>query len=256
VSRQFTRDFLVDVEEGKIDGISVIHKFGRNDSVPNGSFEFINQLGMTAWPLSAPTPVRIKAGGDAADVVLGDGAREVIVEGIDSNFNEVQDSIITAGASASSATASSFWRIHRAWVSRAGTYGEANTAAVIIENSAGGTDLIRISTEEGQSQFGGWTVPIGKTAHLLSAVINVDGMKAADIRMFVREEIDNTVAPLRAKRIMLYFDGVLGALNYETRSPAKDIPEKSDIWWEAQGSGANTEVSVDFELLVVNNVDD
>ena len=144
-----TADFLLEVQRGNVSGFSMLHKFGRNDGVPNGSWEFINLLGFTAWPLSAATTVRVKLG-NANDTADGTGAREITVKGIDSNFNEITEAIATAGTSASSNTSASFWRIHRAWVSACGTYGAANTAAVVIENGAGGTDLIQIATE---SQF-------------------------------------------------------------------------------------------------------
>lgn len=245
-------DFLIEVQKGNVPGHAIKHKFGRNDAVPNASFEFVNLLQFTAWPLSAATTVRVKAG-DAADDAAGNGAREITVEGIDSNFNEIPEAIATAGASASANTSASFWRIHRAWVSAAGTYGAANTAAVVIENSAGGTDLIKINIEEGQTQFAAWTVPAGKTAYLLAAIIHVDASKAADLAFYMRSDIDDTTAPLKSKRLILYIDGIVGGHTHKPRSPSEGFPEKTDLWWEAEGSGAQTEVSVDFELLVVDD---
>lgn len=248
-----TEAFLIEVQKGNVPGHSLVHKFGRNDGVPNATWEFVTLLGHTVWPLSAATTVRIKAGGDGADTAAGAGATEVTVQGIDDNFNEVTEVIATAGASASSATSTSFWRVHRAWVSGVGTYGAANTAAVIIENSAGGTDLIEIEVEEGQTQFAGWTVPIGKTAYLLSAFVTVDGVKAADVKYQTRGSIDVTVAPMKSVRLKKFWDGVLGELFFSPKSPSDEIVAKSDIWFEARGSGGTTEVSVDFELLVVDD---
>lgn len=246
------RDFLIEVQKGNVSGHSLKHKFGRNDAVANNVWSFVNQLAFTAWPLSAATTVRVKAG-DAADTAAGNGAREITIEGIDSNFDEISEAVATAGTSASSNTSASFWRIHRAWVSQAGVYGAANTAAVVIENSGAGTDLIQISIEEGQTQFGGWTVPLGKTAYLLSFHAEVDAGKAADIRLFTRRDIDDTTAPLGSKRILLYMDGVLGQESFEPRSPLLGLSEKTDVWAEARGAGAQTEVSVDFEFLVVDD---
>ena len=252
MSRAFTRDFLLEVEKGNVAGHTLIRKFGRNDGVPNNSWEFVNELGFTAWPLSAATTVRVKAG-DAADTAGGNGAREITVEGIDSNFNEITEAIATAGASASSVTSASFWRIHRAWVSACGTYGAANTAAVVIENGAGGTDLIGIAVEEGQSQFGGYTIPIGKTGYLLSMHIHVDTKKIANIRVFTRDDIDDTTAPMKSKRIKLYFDGLADNFRYSPQGPEIKILQKSDVWVEAYGDAAVAEVSVNFEILLVDN---
>ena len=219
MSRSFTSDFFIDVAKGNVAGHSLVHKFGRNDGVPNGTWEFVNQLGFTAWPLSAATTVRIKAGGGADDDVGGIGATEITVQGIDSSFNETSETIATGGEFASLATTTSFWRVHRAWVSAVGTYGGANDNDVVIENSAGGTDLLQITTGEGQTQFAGWTTPVGKQAYLLSVFATADGLKSADVRMFVRKEIDVTSAPMESKRLKLYWDGVLGlssTLNFAT----------------------------------------
>lgn len=247
------RDFLIEVQKGNVAGHSMVHKFGRNDTVPNGSWEFVNLLGFTVWPLSAVTTVRIKAGGDAADTAGGNGAREVTVQGIDNNGNEVSEAIATAGAAASAVTTATFWRIHRAWVSSVGVYGAANTAAVTIENGAGGTDLIQIAIEEGQTQFAGFTIPTGKTGYLLSLYLTVDASKAADFRVFTRDDITDTVAPMKAKTIRLYFDGMLGNVFYRPSGPEFVVNALADIWVEAEGGGAATEVSADFELLLVDD---
>jgi hypothetical protein len=247
------QDYLIEVQRGNVPGESMVHKFGRNDAVPNGSWAFVNLLGFTAWPLSAATTVRVKAGGNAADTAAGAGAREVTVQGINASLAESSETIATAGASASAATSTSFWRVHRAWVSSAGTYGAANTAAIDIENSGGGTDLIQIATEEGQSQFAGWTVPTGKTAYLLHINVTVDALKPSDIRLFTRANMNDTSAPVSAKRLKLYFDGVSGNMDYHPVGPELVIPELTDIWFEAEGDGALTEVAVDFELLVIDD---
>jgi hypothetical protein len=222
--------------------------------VPDGSWEFINLLGFTGWPLSAATTVRIKAGGNAADDAAGAGAREITVQGIDDSFNEVTETIATAGASASSNTTTLFWRVHRAWVSAVGTYGVANTAAIDIENSGGGTDLIRIGADEGQTLFTGWTVPIGKTAYLLSTDAYVNTTTSVRIRLLTRANIDDTSAPMSSKRIRAVFNGANGkAVIYVPRAPVISIAAKSDVWLEAQGVGATASVTSNFELLVVDD---
>ena len=247
-------DYLVEVQRGNVTGASMVHKFGRNISVSNGSWEFINLLGFTAWPLSAATTVRIKANGSGGnDTAAGSGAREVTVQGIDDSLNEVTETITTNGILASTATTALFWRVHRAWVSSAGTYGSANAANMTIENSGGGTNLILIAAGEGQTQFAGWTVPIGKSAYLLSVTITVDSNKSANVRVMTRANINDTTAPMASKRLKLYFDGVVGHLSYKPRGPELMIPALSDIWVEGWGDGAVSQISADFELLVIDD---
>lgn len=245
------QDFYTQVALGNVPGHSLVHKFGRNAAVPNGTWAFVTTVGQTAHALSAATAVRIKAGGDVADTAAGAGAREVMVQGIDENLAEIAIAITTAGASASAATVETFWRAHRAWVSAVGTYGAGNTDDIVIENATGGTDIITISADEGQTQDSIWTVPEGSTAYLIGMDITVDAGKAADIRLFTRADMDDTTAPMPSKRLRKFFDGVLGHLPYHPRSPSQLVAGPADVWVEARGAGAGTEVSADFELLVV-----
>lgn len=244
---------LIDVQEGHVPGYSVVHKFGRNDAVPSGSWEFVNLLRFTGWPLSAATTVRVKAGGNVNDdATAGTGAREVTVQGIDDSFNEVSETLATAGVSASLATTTLFWRVHRVWVSACGTYGGSNIGNILIENSGGGTDLIKIATGDGQTHFGGWTVPVGKTAYLLSMYALVDTNKSARIHVYTREDIDVVAAPTQAKRVRMDF-AVTSVATFQPASPSVVIPEKTDFWIEALGDGTIVAVTFDFELLVVDN---
>lgn len=246
-------NYLIEVSRGNISGHSYVHKFGRNDAVPNGSWAFINLLGSANGLLSAATAVRIKAGGNANDASAGSGAREITVQGITTGGTEQSVTIATAGTSASAATSITFWRVHRAWVSAAGTYGGANTSDITIENSAGGTDLIKIGSSEGQTQYAGYTIPSGKTGYLLSVHVTVDSNKRANIRIFTRDNITDTSAPVSAKRLKLFWDGLTESFRYSPKGPELSINALSDIWVEAYGDGAASEVSADFELLLVDN---
>ena len=248
-----TTDFYLEVSKGNIFGHSLVHKFGRNDSVPNGSWAFITLLGQTAWPLSAATTVRIKAGGNVADTAAGAGAREITVQGIvATTFAEESEILVPAGVSASTATLKSFWRIHRKWVSSCGTYGGANVGPILLENGAGGTDIITLAADEGQTQDALFTIPAGKTGYLVSVHVTVDSNKPTDLRCFVRNNMDDTTPPVSSKRLKLYWDGITNSLDYRPFSPELQISEKSDIWFEGKGA-AVSEVSVDFELLLVDN---
>ncbi|HUU46131.1 MAG TPA: hypothetical protein VM118_10405 [Acidobacteriota bacterium] len=250
-----SQDYFVNIQRSQVPNTTLIHKFGRNDSVPNGTWAFVNQLGFTAWPLSAVTTVRVKAGGNAADASGGAGAREVIVQGIDESLNEVQEAITmnADGTLASSATTITFFRVHRAWVSQVGTYDVANTGNIVIENSAGGTDLIQITAGEGQSQFGGYTIPTGFTGYMTQLFLTADANKATDFRLFVRNQFNDTSAPMNGRRIKLYFDGVVGALDYRPPGPGLVIDHESDVWVEAKGPVGGAEVSCMFELMLEAN---
>lgn len=248
----FTPDFLIEVQKGNIAGHSIVHKYGRNGAVPNGSWAFVGVLGAVNH-LSTPTTVRIKAGGNAADVAGGAGCREITVQGIDSTLAEISETIVTAGASASSATTASFWRVHRVKDPIVGTYGAANTGDIVIENSGGGTDLVMVAADEGQSQYAGFTIPTGKTGYIQTITITVNASKPANIRMFYRSNITDTTAPMTGKALKLNLDGIDGVFNFRPASPLSPIPALTDIWFEAYGNGNASAVSVDFEILLVDD---
>jgi hypothetical protein len=249
------RDFLIEVRKGSVSGHSMVHKFGRNDGVPNGSWELISlQPFDPANFRQSAVAMRVKAGGNAADTAAGAGAREVTIEGIDSTFAELSEAVATAGAGASAATSATFWRVYRAWVSAAGTYTAANTAAIVIEDSGGAQDYLTIGAEEGQTQYAGYTIPTGKTGYLLSVHVTVDSNKTSNVRCFTRENIDDIAAPMDARRLKLFWDGIQSpGFIYRPYGPELSLAAKSDIWFEAYGDGAVSQVSCNFELLLVDD---
>ena len=250
-SRPTYPNWGLEVQKGNVPGQSIVHKYGRNDAIPNGSWAHVNLLGGALWQRTAAGTVRVKAG-HASDTAGGGGAQAITIIGIDDNLVEVSESVATAGASASSATTALFWRVYRAYITpaSAGAYSAANTGVVVIEDSGGSNDLISIGVEEGQSQFAAYTVPTGKSAYLQSAFITVDAGKAANIRLFTRANFNDVTTPFEPNRQRLHFDGVLGAVSFKPDTPLGAYPALTDIWWEAYGGGAASQVSVDFELLV------
>jgi hypothetical protein len=125
---------------------------------------------------------------------------------------------------------------------------------VVIENGSGGTDLISIGiVDEGQSQYAAYAVPSGKTGFLVTAHVTTDGIRPADIRCFTRANLNNAGAPpFEPKLRQLYWDGITGEFLYNPKSPDFSIAGPGDIWFEAQ-AGASTEVSIDFEILLVDD---
>lgn len=230
---------------------SAVHKFGANPDVSASSTEYVTYSGTINW-LQAATTVRVKAG-NTNDSSGGTGAQKVMVEGLDSNWVEASEELTTNGTSAGSAGSVSFIRIYRAYVTDVGTYGGANAADVVIENSAGGTDLLTIGSGLGQSETSEYTVPAGKTAYLTRFDIEVNGSKAATVNFFQRPNADDVTTPFSGKRLIHSTPDLTGAEDL-TFDSYQSFPAKTDLWWEATtGSGANTSVSCDYDLVLVND---
>lgn len=250
------RDFYTEVQLGNIEGYSIIHKFGRNPSVANGVWEVVSLLGGSGVLQSSGSSVRIKAGGNAADTAVGAGARAITIVGLDDTLREVSETITTSGANVSLPTTGNFWRVYRAYVAdnSAGTYLLTNFGDITLEKSDGSGDIIKISEGEGQTQHGSYSIPYGKTGYLLSVHLTTDSNKPADFRLFTHANLNNVSPPVDPRRLKLYWDGILGHIDgYIPKSPGLILPSLTDIWIEAEGSGGSTEVSVDFEILLVDN---
>jgi len=249
-------DFFTEVQKDNVKSHRIEHKFGRNPSVPNGSFAVVSTIGGTPAFLEAPDTVRIKIGGDADDDDGGVGAQMVTVQGLDSNFDEVTEDIVTNGVDVSASTTQSFWRIYRAFVTDgcAGTYGGSNAGDITIEDTSASMDLIKILADEGKTQHGMWASARNTTSYLMGVIVTADSGKAADIRFFIRSQFDDVTGPSYAPvRLQLYWDGILGAFGFSPQGPSVAIPEKSDVWFEAQSGAGGSEVSIDFGILIVDD---
>jgi hypothetical protein len=235
---------------------SGVHKFGTNPAVGANSTEDIWFGGgaYTGW-LTTADEVRVKAGGDSDDAAAGTGAQKVVVEGLDENWAIASEELTmnANGTLASASSSTTFIRVYRAYISDVGTYGGANTGDVIIETDTSTSVVASIAADKGQSQLSMYTVPAGKTAYLTSFESTVDAAKAADVEMFQRQNADDATTPFTGKRLVSGFLQLIGP-DTRTFTHYPSFPAKTDIWAQATtGSGAAPAVSVDYDLILVDN---
>lgn len=240
---------------GDVEGWSVVHKFGHNQAVGT-TYAPITYGSLYPTPqVSAATALRVKAG-NAADTADGAGARKVMLYGIDETGAEVSEELTTAGASASSPTSATFLRLFRAFVSESGTYASASAgshaAAITIENAAGTEDWATIALEgfpRGQSYIGAYTVPLGKTAYLMSAHASTDSTKVTDLILFFRPNILQTSAPYSAMRAQRDVHvGPRGFADILLDAPMGPYAALTDIGFMGKVDSGTAEVDVNFEI--------
>jgi len=242
------------VQRGLSPNVSITHKFGFNlDSAQNVWEGVLSLSGAFTW-LTVATAVRIKAGGNAADAAAGAGMRTCTVQGLDATGAETEEDITcnANGTLASAATTQTFIRVFRIFAKTVGAYTAANTGDVVIENAAGGTDLIQIPAGYGQSQYCGYTIPLGTTGYLTGATVEADATKATDFRLFTRADILTVAAPFTPARCRYYWDGVRGSEPAPTTSPILVLPALTDIWIEAKAPAGGSEVAADMEIYKVD----
>ena len=258
-SPYYPQHFGCDVAAGILPGNTIVHKFGTNLSVGT-SFVPVSIGGVYPTPqVSGATTLRVKAGGNANDDAAGSGAREITIEGIDATGALISESVATAGASASSATSASFLRVFRAYVSASGTYATAtagsHSAAITIENGAGGTDWCTIDATgfpKSQSEIGVYTVPLGYTGYIWSADIFTDSSKTTDVLLFKRDSILETSAPYEGMRVQYEVSLKGGQSHIEWDNPLK-FDALTDVGFMAKVDTGTAKVVTEFELMLVEN---
>lgn len=252
----------LDTARGLSTGLSTIAKFGRNSAVGT-SYVPVAMGALYSTPQSASaTTLRIKAGGNANDTAAGTGARSVTLVGLDENFAEVTETIATAGASASTATTATFTRLFRVFVASSGTYATSSagshSAAITIENGAGGTDWALIDAVDfpkSQSEIGAYSVADGQTAYVFLNNITVDSGKTVDAIFFYRANADETAAPYSTMRAQSVLTGITGGTTKLAgqANPLGPYVGPCDIGWLAKVSTGTGGVSVEFDIYLVSN---
>lgn len=234
-----------------------IHKFGRNPDVGNNTWEDVHGPGGTyPWPTAAGLiTIRSSTGGDTS---TGAGARSVTIAGLSTSWEDLQETLLTNGTALRTST-NKFIRVNRAYVNTAGTYSQllsgGNLGTISIRTTTSSLlAQIGISTGTGtvglgQTQMTHYTVPAGWTAYVRDIQISAKASKSVDVIFLQRQNADDTTAPLSAKRLIDYYDGLNTFVQFDHGpTPLGPFPEKTDLWWAAKGDGVSSAVSVNYGI--------
>ena len=141
----------------------------------------------------------------------------------------------------------------RAYVTDVGTYGAANTGAIVIENTSSAQVLANIGAGLGQTQLSMYTVPAGWTAYLKRLSFDVSSSQSAEVRLWQRQDADDVATPFTGKRLVHRINDLNGHHTYIFDSPPS-FPAKTDIWAESKSSGGSgSEVEVQYDLLLTRD---
>jgi hypothetical protein len=236
----------INIARGLIRGASVVHKFGRNPNI-GGAPETIWMHGGTYTYLTSVSTVYV-SGADAQDSAAGTGARTVTVQGLDADYNEIEETLTVDGA----VSTKSFLRVYRAFVASAGTL-QTNKGAVLVSTGAsgGGTvlaDIGIIGTGTtfglGQTQLALYTIPAGKTGYLTNWNVGIGSYNdTATATLYTRETGNGLI--FRTRDIM----DIPGGLHQRTYTVPFALPEKTDIEIRAIATTGTT-VSSAFDIIL------
>ena len=245
----FLNESYFNIARGKINKATNIHKFGRNPNV-GGAPETIWEQGGVYTYLTVASTVYV-SGADAQDSAAGTGARTVTVQGLDTDYNAIEETLTVDGA----VSTKSFLRVFRAFVASAGSL-QTNKGDVLVSTGAsgGGTVLAKIATigtgtvyGQGQTNLALYTIPAGKKGYLTNWNIGVGAYNDSVTANLYTRDFGNGLI-LRTRDVM----DVPGGLHQRIYQVPFALPEKTDIEVRAIAS-AGTNISSTFDIILIDN---
>lgn len=239
--------FELQVARGQIQGHRSVVVFGFNPDVDTSQ--------VSVWPL--PSLITFPSDAlqmtvsstSANDTSAGTGARTVVVQGLDANYNEVSETVTLNGQTAVTMT-TSMLRINYAYVATAGSGNGAagdiyiGTGTVTAGVPATAYDIIKF--DYNTTITGSFTIPAGYTAYVSQGLFSsgqAGGSNQVQGRLLTRgaDNIRRTAAVTSINN---------GVADYVFEYPIV-IPEKTTVEATAIGSSNNNACTSMFILVLV-----
>ena len=229
--------FELQVSRGQVAWHKTLFKYGYNPLIINVNETIWDGGGIYAYPASALAMTVTSAGGATDEDV------QVMVIGLDADWNEVQQEVTLDGTGAATTT-QTFRRVFRAYVSGS----QAPTGNITIAN--GGTTYAQITLGENQTLMAVYTVPAGHTFYLTNGTATHGTGTSGGVFMTVRFMVRNFGGVFRtATKIDIVESEVLFPFTFPLR-----LPEKTDLEVRAIcNKNQNNAVSATFEGVLVDS---
>lgn len=239
------------ISAGDVTGYAAIHKFGRNPNVGNAPETIWMYGGKYQYLAFGAASTLYAYSANSEDSAAGDGARTITIQGLDNDFNEIEETVTVGGA----ATTLEFLRVYRAFVATAGST-NTNEGDVLISTASGGggtvlADIGTIGTGTtfglGQTQLALYTIPAGKAGYLTTWNVGLAPANNKATVILKSREL-NGDGPFRTKDIV----DIVGGYHTQNYSIPLCFPAKTDIEVLASGDTSSI-ISSSFDIILVNN---
>ena len=246
-------NFYTEVAKGNVPQHSAINKFGHNDSVVITGEDIWSGGGTYGFYPSSAQSMEIVSD-NVNDTSAGTGARTVQVFGLDSNWDEIDETVTLNGTTAVSLV-NNYIRVYRSIVLTAGS-NETNLGNISVQISGGGTVGAYIAADDGQTQQAVYTIPNGKTGYFLKWYVGFDDNdKNGEAAGFKWRSRPNNISNGAWQT-----KGQISCVNigsswwqYEYTVPETKLLEKTDIRVECFETTATVGVVGGFDILLVDN---
>lgn len=245
-------DFTSEVALGRRQGWSLWNKFGFNEAVSN-SDEVIASWGGTFQYLTAGETISIVST-STADTLLGTGAQQLIIYGVDSNWDDVIE-VIDMDGTTPVVTTSSWIGINRMSIYAAGT-GLKNAGAITVTASSSGYTMGQMPVGLGTSQQSVFYVARNKQALATWLYFNAlkdsgGGNPEITFKGFVYSDVSGAEYEVYRDALDTQVDN---RINLNPSEPFV-IGEKSILWFTANSSTGTSVVRSRVSLKLVRDVD-
>ena len=250
-----TEPFYLQIARGQISFHKSIFKFGNNTSVGNTLETVWAEGGLYSY-LTSASVLKVSSS-STADTSAGTGARTVQLFGLDTNYNEINETVTLNGQTEVNTT-KEYLRINRMVVRSAGTGGAnagviyAGTGTVTTGVPANVYASVNGVTGANQSLMALWTVPAGYTAYILQYDISngTTSNTPAVCKMVLAIRPYGEVFQSKDVKSL-----TTGMHVEETFSIPLKVEEKSDIEVRALSSSGSVsfDISAAFEIIYIRN---
>ena len=231
-------EFDLNVSRGKVRGASTIHKFGATPSQSINTTASVWDKGDTLYPWSAFDTAGVLV---VAAVNASDNGKTLTVEGLDENFNLASEDF-TLSSSGTVTGTQTFKRVYRGFLTDGTNVGQINV-------SRGGTQVLRIIADAGQTLMAVYTVPAGYTGYLYQGIASAQSGADATGFMYARY---NTIGTTFRVAHTFEVSGNGGPYNYKFSFP-QELPEKTDIDVRLTTRSNNGRFTAAFDILLIKN---
>jgi hypothetical protein len=212
---------------------SHVHKFGSNGALSGSDESIWSAGGLYPWSaLSSPQTLYVSS-------TVGDGDDgSVEIQGLDSNWNILTETVSLAGSPSEVTTTNTFRRVFRM------LYSSTNTGVITARTvSHAGTIVAQIDIGKAQTLMSVYTIPAGHIGYLLNYTAGVGKLDNADLSLYVR---DGASGAFRIKSEMSIYESIQ---RQEFSVPLR-FSEKTDIDFRAKGATGNSKCTLNFDLVI------
>ena len=240
----FTDDLWA--SSGEMAGYDVIHKFGHNLDI-NSSYETLWSAGGDYSYLSSATTLTISSS-DANDDDGDTGARTVLVQGLDTNYNEIEETVTLNGQTAVN-TSNEYLRVYRMIVQTAGSSnhneGIVYAGTGTVTSGVPANIYAEIPAQYNQTMMAVYTIPADKTGYMTHFYASPDSQASFQTQL----TCGNSDGIMRVRNQLHAFQ-TQAMFNYR---PYLKIEEKTDVELRCAVGTANTEFGGGFSIILVDN---